>query len=401
MASKRKRVGAAASATANPAGTEEEQAVNGGILQKLESDLSVIQSSTLFANAAKDAPLSIAGSKTGGRSGIMAPFNLEMFKASMKRNKEYKCGGNFFWLDMRYSSSPGVPLNKEAVAQFETHYFKDPLNAFPVDVCVAVPDLSFNPLEHAGALRSFSPDECKLAFLSALAAAVAAAAAEPTNTEALRNFKDMARSVTMHFKLLETEDSIYFAGLNARQDVVKKFETLARTAFQWIFEATSFRQRKVKLLGERQVPYAKVAALYNEEVATTEKQDPITEDFVKACHNVSKQIRCPNVHAILMWFEETYGQYSPFDSVWKLHAIQKKVSDPNVVFVLGALKDKLFSKKATRQDFPLRVLTGRSGGKGLLDLLLLKREVRDYFLDRHGPATVSYTHLTLPTKRIV
>jgi hypothetical protein len=42
----------------------------------------------------------------------MAGFNAQQFTESMDKHGRYTCGGNLFWADPFYTSTPGVPINR-------------------------------------------------------------------------------------------------------------------------------------------------------------------------------------------------------------------------------------------------------------------------------------------------
>ena len=104
-----------------------------------------------------------------GRSGIQAAFDKTTYSSTLKAEKNYKCGGNFFWISLETLSSPGVPINPESVAQLQQKYFSTAAGIYPVDVVIAVADLQFDPMEHRAALHCIAPDEVKIAFVMALA----------------------------------------------------------------------------------------------------------------------------------------------------------------------------------------------------------------------------------------
>ena len=297
---------------------------------------------------------------------------------------ELQSGGNLFWINLNTLTSPGVPINPSSVAQLKTRFFSEP-GTFPADIVVAIPDLAFDPMVQCGALQCISPDELKMAFISAVADRVSGGA----DAEELTAWKHMALTVTMHFRWLETEDKVYFAALNMRQDIVVKFETLARTAYQWVFEVIAFRQRKLKELGgeNKTLHHKTLCELFNENTQTTERQEEVNEEFVKACVAVyDKILRHPLAQDIVLWFEHTYGQLSPLDSVYKMHRIAKKAKPADVPWVFACMKDKLESKAMGPRDFPERILTGSAegGGRGLVDLFALKSDMRSFLLNSEG-----------------
>ena len=76
-----------------------------------------------FADIFHGAPLPLSG---GARE---APFCQDTFTEVMTKAKEYKVGGNLFWLDMgNKSRTPGssVPLSQKNITFLMDHYFVCP-----------------------------------------------------------------------------------------------------------------------------------------------------------------------------------------------------------------------------------------------------------------------------------
>ena len=215
---------------------------------------------------------------------------------------------------------------------------------------------------------------------------------EGADANELKDWKHMSLTVSMHFKILETQDAAYFAALNLRQDIVNKFETLARSAYQWIFEIVAFRQRKIKELGggEKTLSAKALTDYFNNHAeskdgfTSAQNGDKINEEFVKAALSVyDKILRNPAAASTILWFEHTYGMKSPLDSVYKLHKMAKRIKSDEVLWVFATMKDKLQSKMMGPRDFSERVLTGSTrdgGGRGLIDLYVLKNDMRVFLL---------------------
>lgn len=86
----------------------------------------------------------------------------------MKKAKKFKCAMNFFWVNHYDSPSVGVPLVESRIKLLEEYYFSKP-SGLPFDLLIAVMEDGFKPGEHKGALRSYTPEELKIAFIRAIA----------------------------------------------------------------------------------------------------------------------------------------------------------------------------------------------------------------------------------------
>ena len=119
----------------------------------------------------------------------------------------YEAAGNIFWLNLRGSATPAVPINATAVKNLQRSHFKGPAH-FDGSVAVAVPKnlaLSF------GNLRRVSPEEPEHAMLFAVRDAIRAGEAEKT----LRSWRSKLLSVTIRFEIIETEQDMFFRAVRA------------------------------------------------------------------------------------------------------------------------------------------------------------------------------------------
>ena len=81
------------------------------------------------------------------RRRIPTPIQGEDFKSSIQANGIYKCGFNFFMLNLTWSPTPGVPIQEARVDMIMNYYFKKPA-ALPSDLAMRAPnkELSLNPI---------------------------------------------------------------------------------------------------------------------------------------------------------------------------------------------------------------------------------------------------------------
>ncbi|CAK0825748.1 unnamed protein product [Prorocentrum cordatum] len=379
--------------------------VNKTILTEFFDAAKTVKNSPVFKDITTSDPV---GLNEKGRSAIQAPFDPKVCASTMKLEKNYMCGGNFFWIGLEGLSSLGVPINPSAIDKLQKKYFSRP-GVYPDTVVIAIPDMAFEPLAHRAALQCISPDEMKIAFVMALAKRIN----DGADAEKLKAWKHMGLTVSMHFKILPSQDEVYFAVLNMRQEVVVKFETLARAAYQWIFEIVAFRQRMIKELGgkdngekEKSISPKVVTDLFNkyaesdEGLKSAQSNEQVNEEFVRSAIAVYERIlRISQAAATVLWFEHTYGMSSPLDSVFKLHRIAKRIRTDDVPWVFAQMRDMLESKRMGPKDFPDTALAGTAagGGRGLVDLYVLKNDMRVFLIgsegQRLGVATSSLTEM--------
>eukprot|EP00972_Heterocapsa_arctica_P115978 16450741-Heterocapsa_arctica.AAC.1 len=72
--------------------------------------------------------------------GMEAAFDAKtMIQALTGPAQEYRCGGNFFWVDFSYSPVRNVPISTGALKDLQQQIFEaDNIAAFPFEIVVAL-----------------------------------------------------------------------------------------------------------------------------------------------------------------------------------------------------------------------------------------------------------------------
>jgi len=96
-----------------------------------------------------------------------AAFNYDTMKTVLGTESSYKCGGNYFWHNVQYQASPGVPVNVNAVQNLVDTTFADPCR-LSLNLKIAIPTMDTDPMTQRGALMSVAPDEVRFAYALAI-----------------------------------------------------------------------------------------------------------------------------------------------------------------------------------------------------------------------------------------
>ena len=176
-------------------------------------------------------------------SGYQAVFWEHSYKTAIQATGKYKSSINFMWINMLFTPTPGVPIQESRVDGLMEYYFKEPA-PYPVELIIAVPDKEYAPTEHKGALVNVNVEEMKMAYLKAIARDI-----DRKKKSAVERWRHSLLTVTAEFRVLSSEDDIYFTAVNMREDITTKYHELARTAYQRVHEICLFKQRKEKSLG--------------------------------------------------------------------------------------------------------------------------------------------------------
>ena len=107
---------------------------------------------------------------------------------------------------------------------------------------------------------------------------------------------------------------MYFAALNERENIITQRNTLARTAYQRIYEIVLFKNKKQAL--KPGMTLKEMADLWNEKAAMAESSERVNRDFISACVEVYTQaFGIPDVLDVVQDLEARFKGASPFDKV--------------------------------------------------------------------------------------
>ena len=185
-----------------------------------------------------------------------------------------------------FSPAPGVPLCQARVDGLATFYFTEPA-PYPLDLIIAVPDVSYQPNLHLGAWQSVSPEEMKHALIRAIARGLSAGA----EACVVERWRHAALSCTAEFKILTSDDDMCVEAFNARERVVADYASLSRTAYQRIFEIVIFRSRTIATLGTS-IGVKALAQAFNEHARLSSTNEDVSGDYIAAAlHAHDKALR--------------------------------------------------------------------------------------------------------------
>jgi hypothetical protein len=332
MSSKKAKAKGAAAAAAAPLPPDEISERNRELFQKLQDDLTVIKGHDLFRDIESSDAAAI-DSRKKEYSGHQAPFDETACAMALTSQGKYKCGANLFWINQLWSATPGVPINPAAVDRLTAYYLETP-GPVPMDLVVAVTAPTVKPHEHRGALQCVSPDEVRIAYFGAIAQAVRAAsaggltpAASSALTHKVKQWRHHALSCTFEFRVLGSEDDVYFAAVNLREKLVTDYSTLAISAYQRIFQVLTVKARKEEVLGPLTV--ARVAEEFNKHAQLAKDSEEVTVDTVGQIIAIHQHaLKVPDIVAVIEACERKYLLKSPLNSLTKLHLIVRQARGP-------------------------------------------------------------------------
>ena len=153
----------------------EADSANVEYLLELERALDTIDNHPLLHNMAGEQPREITNSAE--ETGFQSVFDNGLYQQAIASGN-YTAGGNLFWVDLRWSATPGAPLRLQAVKKLSETFFKEP-NPYPGALHVAVTP-GYEPLNHRGGWHGVSPEELAHGMIFAVAEA---ARTEPENLD--------------------------------------------------------------------------------------------------------------------------------------------------------------------------------------------------------------------------
>lgn len=307
------------------------------------------------------------------------PYKASAYKVSMANSKRYICGCNLFWASMDDPVTANVPLNPKQIQQLEAHYFQTPA-PMPLVVKIAVVN-GEDPLKKKGMLFRISPVEIIAAMVSAVANAIRAGA----SVDLLHGWRTQLLTVPFEFVECEGDDPRHFMALQYRENLVANYAGMRYSTIMKIFDLESFMDRKARTTGR--LTSAACAAMYRESLTLSAASEEITDSFVDMALTISQRLLShQSIRQALIEADQEFSTRNPLDSTTKLQTIINKAGKDTakLEWCVLLLLD-LHASGALRYDqIGLRALQGggtKNGGKGLLDLLLFKRELLQYMVN--------------------
>ena len=352
-------------------------------LMAVEEALLSLENCEVFKDLVQCEPRGISDLATD--SGFQAVFDQEMYAKAIATGT-YTAGGNLFWLDFRWSATPGVPLRLEAVKDLASLLFAEP-TPYPGALHVAV-TADFVPLNHKGSWKSMSPEEIAHAMLFAVSDAVKN---ESGNLEFLNNWKRCMLSTTFTFKLLPNAEARTWYALQQRENVSIKHMVVNRSCFQRCHEVLRLRQRLME--SNADVTAAMIHKVYQDNLKMVNgSSGQVTLGFCDvAATIVNKLIEVAEINTVLMEADSMQGRtqmFNVFDSHSRLQAIVNKAGS-NVEHRIWIVQGLWYMSDRGRFDKEVSVadLKGspKSSNKGLCDLLVYKYAMKQQLFQRETP----------------
>lgn len=277
--------------------------------------------------------------------------------------------------NMLFSLTPNVRINVGQVDKRIDQLYGDgrvkPLSE-PVDFLA----------EKGEELVRLSPEEP----VHALVIHIARRISDPSHDEAeLEAWRKVLLTTPARFVKATTWDSQYFWAVNRRRETVLEAKTVQHLASQIAADIWLFKRRKEAFAGKTFTNEA-LAQLYAEHLLAADSDEEPRSDPIligKAIVVYEKILSNAVIAEVVRWCEAEHGVHSPFNSLVKLYEVWTKCKKASVMefvftlFHLGLLTDQLEAG-----DLSINKLKGSKGSAGLLDVALLKNNMKQYFLGR-------------------
>ena len=339
---------------------------------KVQQWRDVIQSCELFANIVQDNPLSVAD------GGSQAPFSWPTATLALRdegrSERHYTCGINFFWCDMLYTPTMGVPIREHAVWSLMDHHFRTP-NPLPNILSIAL-QAGEEPEERKGSWMSLSPEEMTHAMLGAIARDI-----QSGDKDAAQAWRAIALSTTAELRFYADPDAKLRKAMQLRENMSIDDEAMTRSQTQRIYEIVHFRNTLRETQGKASVP--DILAYYT----TLRMKEPITKSFIDTALTVhSRVLTLPAAERLLLRMDGLPKAQNPFGSLQRLQCIVSKAQMDHklLVWFLYGIAHMVEHLKVLPDspDLTMTGLTGKRtaeyGNHGTLDLLHFKKAANQH-----------------------
>lgn len=314
-----------------------------------------------------------------GDSGVQDPFDDDKCTMALEREKLYRAGCNFFWIDQLRTLTPGVPLNLDRIMEMSSLLYAKPR---PFIDKVHVEGKADGTSPRTSKLLMLMPEETAHAYLLAINRDIERNASEET----ILQWKKHCLSVCFEYHDTSAGgDGSYWKAWNLRESVAIMNNAVMRTARQRACEIFQFKKRIVKSGSVSNPSADAISEMYKNNIIT---KDVIDAKTVQQALVVYEKIcKYPEITAVIDRLERKYGIKSCLNSMSKLAKIGERI-DNHVErkLMFHAIEDSIArgspNSKFTR-DF--LVQPAGAGHISFVQVTLFKWKVRHHLLTIEGP----------------
>ncbi|CAK9038886.1 Uncharacterized protein SCF082_LOCUS22815 [Durusdinium trenchii] len=291
----------------------------------------------------------------------------------------YEGAGNLFWVNLKWSATPKVPVNEKGVDNFRQQHFSSPKRWIKQPMIIAVEE---SMTLHFGNLTRVTPEEADHALLLAVSGAIDAGEDE----QVLRQWRAVLLTVPMIFEILPTNDQKFFR-VNLRNEIITDFDSLARNTAQRIYELMSFKHTKETTM-KRKLEVPELYTMWSEQVTESKAKiaelEKVTESFCRDAVTIYERLlNVPELRARCLALDSAYGKASPLNSSTNMKELVKIGKTPVLIeWMICTMHDLLETDQCTWRDFGTRALATNKGKKGLYELWVLKYELKQHLLGK-------------------
>ena len=319
------------------------------------------------------------------QGGFAEPLDMDICKSRYQDPSNWSdavlvTGGiNCLWCSPTESATPNVQVNQKAVMGYIA-------KTWPAGTVRPLPepiDLQVDPssLDDPRNFRRLSPEEPLQALLLHVASRVKAS---PTSEE-MDQWKAVLLSAPARLIRADSWDACYFWTTNQRTRFIGVAKAVRHVATQVACNIWMFKTRREALHGKK-LTNKEVADIYSQNLVKAEDDtDDIfirDEKTVERAVHVYEKVLCHiDVRSILQEMDEVHSSKAPFNTIQKLALLGSKCRNPGkMLWTVKMTKLALATEELELGDFSLDKLSPKSGKAGLLDVMLMKRSMRDYLL---------------------
>ena len=234
-----------------------------------------------------------------------------------------------------------------------------------------------DPRELKGTLHAISPEEIRAALLERINERIDAGA----DTDELLEWRSVLLTVSYHYKVLSSEDAVKGAAMDYREHLIVDFNSMARTARQWVCTIATLKADVEKKHGKK--TDAEIAEWINTNVGIAPNTEAITENFVKSALDIHDKMFMSNPeHAKLVEdAEDEWGHNSPLNQISKMHLITKGCKTAEqLAWVLQCIVDSVRAGVYSAGMLNFNALKGDGNNKGFIDIFCKRLEMKTYLL---------------------
>ena len=197
--------------------------------------------------------------------------------------------------------------------------------------------------------------------------------------------------LALSLQVFRSRSDFDWARIQAREDIGKQFELLFPSCLTRMFEMTAAADQMAARL-TRQPSVKEVADMWASRVKQSSMSEKVSATYIDTVMTVRKRIlSCADCLRLLLEADDEFGAHSPWQSVYTMEVVAKKVGMhgcvDRLVWIIATINHEMRAGLLDKASMSMRNFSGKGhpNNKGYCDMVLYKYDLKAHMLAQELP----------------